>query len=67
MSFLDKLAYFFDNIGDWFYDIMGYIETGFKIIAKVFFGLLIAAGILYALYWIGKALLGFIKHYSQFA
>ncbi len=67
ISLLDKLAYFFDNIGNWFYDGMGYVETGFKIILKVAFGLLIAAGILYALYWIGKAIIGFIKHYSQFA
>lgn len=67
MSLLDKLAYFFDNIGDWFYNGMGYIETGFKITLKVAFGLLIAAGILYVLYWIGKALLGFVKYYSQFA
>lgn len=43
------------------------IEDVFKFILKALFVLLIAAGIIYALYWLGKALLGFIKYYSKFA
>lgn len=58
---------FWNKIDDCIYEVMGIIEEGFKLIVKVLFGLLIAAGILYALYWLGKALLGFIKYYSQFA
>jgi len=60
MSFWNKAA-------DWIYGVTEYIETALKVIVKIAFGLLIAAGILYALYWVGKALLGFIKYYSQFA
>lgn len=55
-----------NNTADWIYDVTEYIETGFKVIVKIALGLLIVACIFYALYWIGKALLGFIKYYSQF-
>ncbi|MFA4829262.1 MAG: hypothetical protein WC855_05045 [Thermodesulfovibrionales bacterium] len=50
-----------------FWKVTEFIEEAFKTIVKVLFGLLIGAGILYALYWVGKAIIGFIKHYSQFA
>ena len=56
-----------NKIADWIYDVTGYIEEGFKIVVRVAFGLLIAAAILFALYWVGKAVFGFIKYYSQFA
>ena len=58
---------FLHEVVDWIYDVTGHIEEGFKIIIRVVFGLSIVAAILFLLYWVGKAILGFIKYYSHFA
>jgi hypothetical protein len=58
---------FWNNIVEGISDLAEFVVSGFKRLIALLFVLLIALCILYALYWIGKALLGFLKHYSQFA
>jgi hypothetical protein len=65
---------FWNNMGNWVYEITEPIDRAFKSVGSLLFGVIlvlfilsIAGGFLYVLYWIGKAILGFIKYYSQFA
>jgi len=61
---------FWNNISEGIFDLAKFIFSGIKgLMALLFIPLmiLIALGTLYVLYWVGKAILGFIKYYSQFA
>ena len=65
---------FWSNIGDWVYEITDPIDRAFKFVGRILFRVIrvlfilsIVAGFIYVLYWIIKAILGFIKYYSQFA
>jgi hypothetical protein len=58
---------FWNNISNGISDLTKFVVSGIARLMALSFILLIALGILYALYWVGKAILGFIKYYSQFA
>jgi hypothetical protein len=72
---------FWSNMGDWVYEITDPIDRAFKFVGRILFRVIlvlfrvirvlfilsIVAGFIYVLYWIIKAILGFIKYYSQFA
>ncbi|MEW6740597.1 MAG: hypothetical protein ACOYU2_05880 [Nitrospirota bacterium] len=54
---------FGSKLSDIVYEVMGGVGS----LLLGLLGLSLVAGILYALYWFGKAILGFVKYYSQFA
>lgn len=58
---------FCNNISEGISDLVEFVVSGIIRLMALSFIILIALCILYALYWVGKAVLGFIKHYSQFA
>ena len=58
---------FWNNISEGISDLAEFVIAGITKLMALSFILLIALVILYALYWVGKAIFGFIKHYSQFA
>ncbi len=55
------------KILDWLYDITEKMKTPLQVIYFIVSRILIITGIIFVLYWIGKAIVGFIKYYSQFA
>ena len=55
------------KILDWLYDVTENIKAPLQVIYFIVSRILIIAVILFGLYWIGKAIIGFVKYYSQFA
>jgi len=55
------------KILDWLYDFTENLKAPLQIIYSTVSFLMIVTGILFVLYWIVKAIIGFIKYYSQFA